>query len=144
MSATTGVQEGKYTKLNVMDTTGEMTDILDLLGTTTVVIGGSDINAISPLVLQNGDLSLNATYVTQADFNSSSATKIDTLTAGIGMTVSGTGTARVATCTVSATVIQLDGVTQPTSTTLNFIEANTVLADGILDISRSVTTKKSH
>ena len=64
------------------------------------------------------------------------ATKLDGLTAGSGIQITGSGTNRAIAFTVSPLTLQLDGATQTGATTLNFVGNNTSFANNVLNISR--------
>ena len=61
--------------------------------------------------------------------------KQDTLTAGANITISGNTIASTGGGSGSWLILQLDGVNQ-TATTLNFIQNNAVLSNGVLNINR--------
>ena len=79
---------------------------------------------------------LLANYVLTSAYNTAMATKLDGLTAGSGIQISGSGTTRAITCTVSPLTLQLDGAIQTGDTTLNFVGNNASLSAGVLNISR--------
>ncbi len=64
------------------------------------------------------------------------AMKVDSLTAGSGIQITGSGTTRAIACTVSPLTLQLDGATQAGATTLNFVGNNASLSAGVLNLSR--------
>ena len=64
---------------------------------------------------------LLANYVLTSAYNTAMATKLDGLTAGNGIQITGSGTTRAIACTVSPLTLQLDGATQTGATTLNFV-----------------------
>ena len=79
---------------------------------------------------------LLANYVLTSAYNTAMATKLDGLTAGSGIQITGSGTARAIACTASPLTLQLDGATQAGATTLNFVGNNASLSAGVLNISR--------
>ena len=133
-----------------------MVDILTLIGS----LGGGNVDsANAPLSISGGVLTIDLSgYSTTAQTNSAITvamapyvltttlgsytdttslnvllgTKQNVLTAGTGVSITGT--------TISSThtpiILQLDGTTQASATTLNFIGNNAVLTAGVLNISR--------
>ena len=81
-----------------------------------VVTGTGSSRTITAAV--NG---LLANYVLTSAYNTTMATKLDSLTAGSGIQITGSGTTRAIACTVSPLTLQLDGATQTGATTLNFV-----------------------
>jgi len=150
----TGESEGEFDLLKVRDASGNMVNILSLLG------GGAVTSATQPLHISNGVMSINlanysttaqmntailnaltsyvtttiltntlASYTDTTSLNTLLGTKQNTLTAGSNITISNN------TISSNALVLQLDGVTQ-NATTLNFVQNNASLSNNVLNISR--------
>jgi hypothetical protein len=85
MAATTGANHGNYTSLHVMDNNGQMTNMMTLLGDA----GGTDLTAATPLIIQDGVISIEDAYVSQATLDTTIATKVDSLNAGTGIVIWG-------------------------------------------------------
>ncbi len=110
---TNGLSQGDFTTLRVLSG-GVMTDVLTLIGSVggiatligagAAVVTGSgstrtitvDLSAYATTAAVN---TLLANYVLASAYNTAMATKIDTLTAGTNVTITGSGTSR----TISAT-----------------------------------------
>jgi hypothetical protein len=144
----TGTSQGSFDKIYLRDASGNMVDLLTLLGSlasvTDVISQSSEL-----IVTTNGStkiltLTLNG-YVTSTALTNALAAYTDTtalttflgakqntLTAGTGIAISG--------ATISSThtsiILQLDGTTQSGATTLNFVGNNASFASNVLNISR--------
>ena len=144
----TGISQGSFDKIYLRDASGNMVDLLTLLGSlgsvTDVISNSSEL-----VVTTNGTtkiLALNlGGYVTSTALTNALAAYTDTtaltaflgakqntLTAGTGIAISG--------ATISSThtpiILQLDGTTQSGATTLNFVGNNASFASNVLNISR--------
>ena len=114
----------------------ESRSTLKLIDTQSVVrnltssIAGSLLWNTDQVALMND---LNA-YSTTAQMNTLLTAKQDTLTAGSNITISNNTIS--ATSTINPLVVQLDGVTQTSVTTLNFVLNNSLLSGGVLNVSR--------
>ena len=149
-SPLTGLTQGDFTLLRVLDASGVMTDILTLIGSAG---GGTGTvtSAILPLSISNGvievDLSAYSTtvavnnailvaigaYTTTSNLNALLGLKQDVLTPGTNITISNNVIS--ASGGGSGTVLQLDGTTQNASV-LNFVGYDAVLSGTTLDVSR--------
>ena len=148
LNVLTGISQGSFDKIYIRDASGNMVDLLTLLGSlgsvTDVISNSSEL-----LVTTNGTtkiLTLNISgYVTSTALTNALAAYTDTtalttflgakqntLTAGTGIAISG--------ATISSThtpiILQLDGTTQSGATTLNFVGNNASFASNVLNISR--------
>ena len=148
LNVLTGISQGSFDKIYLRDASGNMVDLLTLLGSlgsvTDVISNSSEL-----VVTTNGTtkiLTLNlGGYVTSTALTNALAAYTDTtalttflgakqntLTAGTGIAISG--------ATISSThtpiILQLDGTTQSGATTLNFVGNNASFASNVLNISR--------
>ena len=125
--------------LKVRDVNGNMVNILTLLGGSSSNI----IGATLPLSISNGIISIDLNgYVTNSYLTNSLAAFTDTtnlniLLQGKQNTLIAGNNITISNNTISATnlIFQLDGVTQNAST-VNFIQNNALLSNGVLNISR--------
>ena len=138
-----GITSGKFHTLHVKDANGVYQDILVLIGA-----GGSgSLTAALPLAIQNGQISIDlsqysdtsainnllANYTDTTGLNSMLSQYQPLLTAGANIQISNN--------TISATspaqlILQVDGVTQNNVTTLNFLQNQSLLSGGVLNVSR--------
>ena len=148
---TNGLSQGDFTTLRVLSN-GVMTDILALIGSdggtaTLIGAGAAVVTGTGSTRTITVDLSSYATtaavnallanYVLASAYNTAMAAKIDTLTAGSNITITGSGTSRTITAAGGSSLsLQLDGVTQAGATTLNFVGNNANFASNVLNISR--------
>ena len=148
LNVLTGISQGSFDKIYLRDASGNMVDLLTLLGSS-----GSVMNVISNsselVVTTNGTtkiLTLNlGGYVTSTALTNALAAYTDTtaltiflgakqntLTAGTGIAISGATISSIHT----PIILQLDGTTQSGATTLNFVGNNASFASNVLNISR--------
>ena len=118
LNVLSGISQGSFDKIYLRDASGNLVDLLALIaaggggtvnnavlplsinsGVLSLDLSGFCTAATSPLLLQNGLMTLNASYVTTATHNADMQTKIDTLTAGNGIQITGSGTSRTITAT---------------------------------------------
>ena len=133
----TGESYGEFRILKVRDSNNNMVNILTLLGS------GNITGATQPLNISNGILSIDLNgYVTNSALTNSSAAYTDTtnlnlLLAAKQNTLIAGNNITISNNTISSTnlIFQLDGVTQNAGT-VNFIQNNALLSNGVLNISR--------
>ena len=118
LNVLSGISQGSFDKIYLGDASGNVVDLHALLAAGGCGIANNavlplslnsrvlslDLNsfciaAASPLLLQDGQMSLNASYITTATYNADMQTKIDTLTASSGVQIAGSGSSRTLAAT---------------------------------------------
>ena len=147
-NALTGISQGSFDKIYIRDASGNMVDLLTLLGSiggiTDVISQSSELvvttnGATKILTLNLGRYATNAALTNAlAAYTDTTAlatflgAKQNTLTAGTGIAISGATISSIHT----PITLQLDGTTQSGATTLNFVGNNASFASNVLNISR--------
>ena len=136
--------DGYYHKVYLLnDNTGGYEEVKELIAASGIGGGGGGAN-LTGYALTTDMLSLLSGYTSSASLNNSLsgytdttnlnillATKQNSLIAGTGITLFG----NTISSSQSPLVLQLNGVTQA-ATTLNFIQNNALLTNGVLNVSR--------
>ena len=144
----TGISQGSFDKIYLRDASGNMVDLLTLLGSlasvTDVISQSSELivttnGSTKILTLNLGGYMTNtaltkalAAYTDTTALTTFLGAKQNTLTAGTGIAISG--------ATISSThtpiILQLDGTTQRGATTLNFVGNHASFTNNVLNVSR--------
>ena len=149
LNVLTGISQGSFDKIYIRDASGNMIDLLTLLGSLGGGITDLTSNSSELVVTTNGTtkiLTLNlGGYVTNTALTNALAAYTDTtalatflgakqntLTAGTGIAISGATISSIHT----PITLQLDGTTQSGATTLNVVGNNASFASNVLNISR--------
>ena len=148
LNVLTGISQGSFDKIHLRDASGNMVDLLTLLGSlgsvTDVISNSSELVVTTNGTTKILTLSLGG-YVTSTALKNALAAYTDTtaLTTFLGAKQN-TLTARAGIATSGATIssthtpsiLQLGGTTQSGQTTFNFVGNNASFAGTVLNISR--------